>query len=93
MAGKRARLQALKRHLDPERLVFVDETWIKIDMAPLRGWAQRGRRLKGYAPHGQWRTMTFLAALRTEGIGAPCVFDGPFNAQCLQAWGEQEFVA
>ena len=92
VARKRARWQALKRRLDPDRLVFVDETWIKTNMAPLRGWAQRGRRLKGYAPHGHWRTMTFLAALRTEGISAPCVFDGPINTRCFQAWVEQELV-
>ena len=70
----------------------MDETWIKTNMAPLRGWAQRGQRLKGYAPHGHWRTMTFLAALRTDGIGAPCVFDGPLNTRCFQAWVEQELV-
>ena len=92
VARKRARWQALKRHLDPDRLVFVDETWIKTNMAPLRGWAQRGQRLKGYAPHGHWRTMTFLAALRTDGISAPCVFDGPINTRCFQAWVEQELV-
>ena len=70
----------------------MDETWIKTNMAPLRGWAQRGRRLRGYAPHGHWRTMTFLAALRAEGIDAPCVFDGPINTRCFQAWVEQELV-
>ena len=92
VARKRARWQALKRHLDPDRLVFVDETWIKTNMAPLRGWAQRGQRLKGYVPHGHWRTMTFLAALRADGIDAPCVFDGPINTRCFQAWGNQELV-
>ena len=61
-------------------------------MAPLRGWAQRGQRLKGYAPYGHWRTMTFLAALRADRIDAPCVFDGPINARCFQAWGNQELV-
>ncbi|MCY4590119.1 MAG: IS630 family transposase [Alphaproteobacteria bacterium] len=92
VARKRARWQALKRHLDTDRLVFVDETWIKTNMAPLRGWAQRGQRLKGYEPHGHWRTMTFLAALRSDGIGAPCVFDGPINTRCFQTWVEQELV-
>jgi len=38
--------------------VFVDETWIKTNMAPIRGWSEKGRRLKGYAPHGHWRTPT-----------------------------------
>ena len=54
MARKRARWQTLKRRLEADRPVFVDETWIKTDMAPLRGWADRGERLKGFAPHGSW---------------------------------------
>ncbi len=79
--------------LDPSRLVFVDETWIKTNMAPLRGWGARGKRLKGYAPHGHWRTMTFIAALRCDRLDAPCVFDGPINGQCLRAWIDQQLVA
>ena len=47
--------------LDPDRLVFVDETWIKTNMTLLRGWAQRDRRLKGYAPHAHWRIMAATA--------------------------------
>jgi transposase len=79
--------------LDPSRLVFVDETWIKTNMAPLRGWGARGKRLKGYAPHGHWRTMTFIAALRSDRLDAPCVFDGPINGQCFRAWVDQQLVA
>jgi hypothetical protein len=45
-------------HLDPERLVFIDEIWIKTNMAPIRGWGTRGERLKGFAPDGRWRTLT-----------------------------------
>jgi transposase len=48
-------------------------------MAPLRGWSACGKRLIGKAPHGRWRTQTFLAALRRDRIEAPCVFDGPIN--------------
>ena len=48
-------------------------------MAPLRGWGVKGKRLRGFAPQGRWRTLTFLAALRCEGLTAPCVFDGPIN--------------
>jgi len=51
-------------HLDSGRLVFIDETWIKTNMAPIRGWGVKGERLKGFAPDGRWRTLTFLAALR-----------------------------
>lgn len=48
-------------------------------MAPLRGWKARGARLIGKAPHGRWRTLTFLAALRCDRIEAPCLFEGPIN--------------
>ena len=65
--------------IDPARLVFLDETWTKTNMAPLRGWCTRGSRLIGKAPHGRWRTLTFIAALRCDRIDAPCLFDGPIN--------------
>jgi len=72
--------------------VFIDETWIKTNMAPLRGWGAKGKRLSGFAPHGRWRTMTFLAALRCDRLTAPCVFDGPINGQCFRAYVDQQLV-
>ncbi len=75
--------------LDPARLVFIDETWIKTNMAPLRGWGQKGKRLRAYAPHGHWRTLTFVGALRGEGLTAPCVLDGPINGVSFRAYIEQ----
>ena len=61
-------------------------------MAPLRGWGPRGKRLIGKAPHGRWRTLTFLAALRCDRIDAPCLFDGPINGQKFLAYVEQFLV-
>jgi len=61
-------------------------------MAPLRGWSPRGQRLIGRAPHGRWRTQTFLAGLRCNRIEAPCVVDGPINGQSFQAYVEQILV-
>jgi len=72
--------------LDPERLVFIDETWIKTDMAPIRGWGPKGERLRGYAPDSRWRTYTFLAALRVNALTAPCVIDGPINGEMFQLY-------
>jgi len=69
--------------------VFIDETWVKTNMAPIRGWCQRGKRLLGKVPHGHWRTLTFIAALRVDCIDAPCVFDGPINADSFLAYVEQ----
>jgi hypothetical protein len=52
--------------IDPTRLVFLDETWVKTNMAPSRGWGVRGKRLMAHTPHGHWKTMTFIAALRHD---------------------------
>ena len=83
------RWKARQAGVDPRRLVFIDETWVKTNMAPLRGWGRRGERLIGRAPHGRWRTLTFLAALRVDRVDAPCVFDGPINGQKFLAYTEQ----
>ena len=58
-------------------------------MAPLRGWGARGQRIRGFAPHGHWRTLTFLGALRCDSFTAPCLFDGPINGACFRAYVEQ----
>jgi transposase len=77
---------------DPRRLVFIDETWAKTNMAPIRGWGPRGERLPAKVPHGHWKTLTFIAALRHDRIEAPCVFDGPINASSFTAYVEQVLV-
>jgi transposase len=79
VARRRAQWKKYQARIDPARLVFIDETWTKTNMAPLRGWCARGSRLIGKAPHGRWRTLTFVAALRCDRIEAPCLFDGPIN--------------
>lgn len=58
-------------------------------MAPLRGWAPRGQRLPGKAPHGRWTTMTFLAALRHDRLTAPWLIDGPIDGQSFLQYVEQ----
>jgi transposase len=92
IARRRRRWRTWQAHLDPRRLVFIDETWIKTNMAPLRGWGTKGDRLRGFAPHGHWRTLTFLGALRCDRFAAPCVFDGPINGEYFRAYVEQQLV-
>jgi hypothetical protein len=55
-------------------------------MAPLRGWGAKAKRLVARVPYGHWKTSTFLAALRRDGIEAPCVFDGPINSARFLAY-------
>ena len=58
-------------------------------MTRQRGRCQRGKRLVAKVPHGRWRTLTFLAALRCDRIEAPCVIDGPINGLSFRAYVEQ----
>jgi transposase len=72
--------------------VFIDETWTKTNMAPLRGWAPRGQRLTAKVPHGHWKTMTFLAALRHDRVEAPWLVDGPINGERFLLYVEKVLV-
>lgn len=89
IARKRKRWKAHQGRVDIQHLVFIDETWAKTNMAPLRGWAARGKRLIGHAPFGHWNTMTFIAALRHDAITAPWVIDGPINGEIFRTYVEQ----
>jgi transposase len=72
--------------LDPERLVFIDETWASTNMARRYGRAPRGRRLRVGVPHGRWKTTTFVAGLRRHGLVAPFVLDGPINRAAFETY-------
>ena len=75
--------------LDPERLVFIDETWTSTNMGRRHGRCPRGERLRMGVPHGHWKTTTFVAGLRTTGIVAPLVLDGSMNGEAFEAYVEQ----
>lgn len=75
-----------KQTLDPSTLVFLDETATATDMTRLYGRALRGRRCLGRVPAGHWKTTTFLAGLRLNGLHAPLVLDGPMNGEAFRAY-------
>ena len=75
--------------LDPDRLVFIDETGANTKMARLYGRSPRGERCRAAVPHGHWKTTTFTAGLRSDGIVAPFVLDGAMDGEVFQAYVEQ----
>ena len=75
--------------LDPERLVFIDETGLSTKMARRHGRSRRGQRCRSPVPHGHWHTTTFTGALRLTGMTAPMVLDGPMNSAAFLAYVEQ----
>ena len=82
----------MQKGLKPEKLVFLDETGTNTKMTRTRGRAMRGERLVASVPHGHWKTTTFLAGLRHDGITAPLVLDGPMNGLIFKAYVEQFLV-
>jgi transposase len=74
---------------DPAKLVFLDETWITTNMARRSGRCLKGTRLTAAVPHGHWKTTTFLASLRQDGVVAPLVLDGPIDGESFLAYVEQ----
>jgi hypothetical protein len=92
VARRRAQWQAYQGRINPERLVFIDETWTKTNMAPLRGWALRGQRLTAKVPHGHWKTMTFLRRCATTVSRPHGSSIGPINGEAFQTYVEAVLV-
>src|SRR5262249_54363338 len=72
--------------LDPSRLVFVDESGASTQMARRHGRAKRGRRVISRIPWGHWKTVTFVAGLRVDGLTAPFVIDCAMNGAIFIAY-------
>lgn len=75
--------------LDVRRLVFIDETGAATNMIRRYGRAKRGERLVAKVPGGHWKTTTFIAGLRHDGITAPMVMDGAMTKKAFIAYIEQ----
>jgi transposase len=78
--------------LDPAKLVFIDETSVNTSMVRLYGRCPCGVRLVDHVPFGQWKTMTFVSALRHDGMVAPMLIDGSMNGELFLAYVEQCLV-
>lgn len=92
MAKARTEWREIQPSLNPGKLIFIDETSTKTNMVRLYGRSKRGTRLIDTSPHGHWKTSTFIAGLRQDGMVAPAVFDGPINADLFLAYVEQVLV-
>ena len=74
--------------LEPHRLVFIDETGTTTKMTRLRGRCPKGQRLRSKASFGHWKTQTFIAGLRHDGLTAPFVVDAPMNRIIFETYVE-----
>src|SRR3546814_18308534 len=89
VAAEREAWLVAQPHLDPQRLVFIDETGTSTKMARMYGRALRGERCRAPVPHGHWKTTTFVGALRLGGVTAPMTTDGAMHKVAFLAYVEQ----
>jgi transposase len=92
VAEARRQWAAEQLAFDPDRVVFIDETWAKTNMTRTYGRSERGTRLVQSVPYGRWETTTFLGAMRSTGFVAPLCVEGAINGTLFQAWVEQHLV-
>src|SRR5271155_5183935 len=78
--------------LEPERLVFLDETGTTTKMTRLRGRCPKGQRLRAKAPFGHWKTQTFVAGLRCSALTAPFVIDAPMDRRIFETYVETQLA-
>lgn len=86
MAKQRRAWKAAQPFIDPQSLIFLDETGVSTKMARLYGWAPVGQRCRDSTPFGHWKTLTFIAGLRLSGLTAPWVLDGPMDGDALRIY-------
>ena len=89
VAAARREWRVRQPALNPEKLVFIDETWASTNLCRLYGRTPKGQRLIASVPHGHWHITTFLGALRHDRITAPLVIDGAINGELFRAYVEQ----
>ena len=89
VAAARKALQKQQPRLDPKRLVFIDETSVSTTITRLYGRAPQGERLVQKVLHGNWKTVSFIAALRHDRVTAPFVLEGPMTGEMFKAYTEQ----
>jgi transposase len=89
VARARRRWRVWQRFMDPRHFVFVDETGTTPNMVRRYGRCPKGERLVDATPYGHWKTTTFVAGLRQDGVVAPLVLDGPMTGEVFRAYVEQ----
>lgn len=88
---KRRSFRRKVKPIEPERLVFVDETGVTTAMTPTYGRAPRGERIEASAP-ASWESVTVIAALGLDGVRAPLAFPGALNAATFQTYVDEVLV-
>jgi transposase len=72
--------------MNPEKLVFIDESGAKTNMTRFYGRAKEGQRAVDNTPSGHWCTTTMISSVRLDGTTACMVVDGATTKDIFKAY-------
>jgi transposase len=90
--AKRQAFVELRPSLDPNRLVFVDESGFRLGSSPRHGWAPVGKDSAGYSVQGHWQTITMLGAIALDGFRGFMTIDAGTSTDVFEAFVTHELV-
>jgi transposase len=88
----RAAWRAAAAQLDPEQLVFVDESGTNISLTRLYGWAPQKQRATGSVPRNHGKNLTLVAALRHDGVHTPWLIEGAMDSETFEWYIRQQLA-
>lgn len=77
------------KQIEPERLVFLDESGATTEMTRRYGRAPLGERIREATPAGHWKTLTLLGAMTKDGMLASMTVDAPTDGEVFLAYLDQ----
>jgi transposase len=89
VAQQRREHTAAVAHLEPGRLIYVDEAAATTAMTRRRARAAPGERAVGEVPCGQWSVTTMVAALGLTGVVTSLIYAGGTDTEVFAAFVEQ----
>lgn len=90
--AKREAFAAEQPTLNSERLVFLDESGMRLGTPPNYGWAPVGEKAYGKATHGAWLTMTMIGAIALDGWRGFVTLDAAADGDVFLAFVQQQLV-
>lgn len=78
--------------LNPQRLVFLDESGMRLGSPTRYGWSPRGEKALGKAVHGAWKTVTMLGAIGLDGFRGFANIEAATSSDVFRAFVIQQLV-
>jgi len=90
--SKRSAYKESIKDIPKEKLVYIDESGIDMNICQSRGWGKKGEKLLGKKSGKHYQRTNIIAGLVNNKAIAPRVFNGSCNTEFFNRWVEQELI-